>query len=305
MNTKELVKERENSAEEIVEKHTYMLSSKLEKRGMTYDDKNNPRPDPEYPKQRNLLLRSSIIWPGGKDPFSNKERNKGKYLIRYYDGCSTLFVDDQPKDKETIEQLVRSTRELYFMNGYLHVYGYDTMLHTYMDWASWNEGSPYKVPTADPIFLKLDSEKEKEKEAATVDEVERALELAKKADDKKMLIHSRFIDVPEMDYRTGEKFSIKSIRVEYRKAAMNNTKRFLETYNDKTLAYRFWIEKALSNEEISTKAIPNQASWGKKGKVICDVSGLKSHDLILNKLVEFSQSEEGKTFKDELESLYS
>src|SRR5690348_6437199 len=126
-------------------KFTYVLSQKNEKRGMTYDAKNNPLPDPEYPRMRNILLRSSIIWPKDTlDPFSKKPRQARKHLIRYYDGCTTLFQDDQPKDKEQIEQLVRQTRDLYFQNGYLHIFGYDTMLKLYMDWASWNEESPFK-----------------------------------------------------------------------------------------------------------------------------------------------------------------
>jgi hypothetical protein len=108
-----------------------------------------------------------------------------------------------------------------------------------------------------------------------------------------------------IDHRTGQPFSPKAIRVEYRKTAMNNTKKFLETYNDKSLAYRFWIEKALDNSDINTTIVPNQAAWGKKGKVICDISGLKERALILNKLVEFSQSEEGIGFKEELQQLYS
>jgi hypothetical protein len=65
------------------------------------------------------------------------------------------------------------------------------------------------------------------------------------------------------------------------------------------------IEKALDNSDINTTIVPNQAAWGKKGKVICDISGLKERALILNKLVEFSQSEEGIGFKEELQQLYS
>lgn len=300
-----MVKEQaiESSVMDVNSKHTYVLSQKSQSRGMTYDDKNNLRPDPEFPKQRNLLLRSSIIWPGGKDPFSGSQRAAGKYLIRFYDGCTSLFVDDQPKDRETIDQFVRSTRELLFQSGYIHIYGYDKMLITYLDWCSWNENSPYRVPTIDAIFKKLDADADREFESASVDEIELALKYAKEASEEKMIVHSKFLDVPEVDWRTGEKLSIKSIKTEYRKAALNDTKRFLQTYNDKTMHLRYWITKHMENGEISTKKVPNHAAWLKTGKVICDISGLTTPDVILHKLIEFSQTEEGAEFKSQLTQL--
>lgn len=194
-------------------RHCYVLAVKNEKRGMTYDEKNNLRKDLEYPKQRNVLLRSSVIWPKGtKDPFTGKERAHGKYLIRYYDGCSTLFVDDQPKERETIEQLVRSTKEQYFINGFWYVNDYDTMLKTYADWCSWNEHSLYRVPSIEPIFKLLDVETDSKIEAASIDEMEKALELAKKADKKKMLVHAKFLEVPTIHYITGQPLKEDSIR---------------------------------------------------------------------------------------------
>jgi len=289
---------------EVDTRHCYVLAAKNEHRGMVFDDKNRPRPDNEYPRQRNVLMRSSIIWPkDAKDPFvADKIRTKGRYLIRYYDGCSTLFVDDQPKDKEHIEQLARSTREQYFINGYWYVNDYDTMLKTYADWCSWNENSPYRVPSIDPIFKLLDIETEKKAEAEDLDAMEKALELAKKADKKKMLVHAKFLDVPTIHYITSQPLSEASVRTEYRKAAQSNPKHFIKTYNDKTLSVRFWIEKLLENGEISTTVVPNNAAWSKKGVVICDISGLKDKQLILNKLIEFSQTDEGKEFSEHLKS---
>lgn len=290
---------------DVEAKYTYVMAFKNEARGRVFDENGKPRPDVEYPSRRNILLRSSIVWPENtKDPFNpDKKRDAGRHLIRYYDGCTTLFVDDQPKDKETIEQLTRSTRDLFLINGYIEVYGYDRMLKIFMDWSSWNEASPFRVRNIDPVFRMLDPEKSRREEAATIDEVEKALELAKKADAKKMIIHAKFLNVPMVDFVTGSKLSNEAIRAEYRKSAMNNTKRFLATYNDESMHFRYWIEKAIEQGELSTTKIPNRAAWANKGIVICDLSGLTSYDVILNKLIEHAKTNE--EFAEQLKALYN
>lgn len=291
--------------DDINRRFTYCLAQKNEKRGRVFDENGVARPDPEFKPRQNVLLRSSIIWDGRSDPWNpDKKRPKGRHIIRYYDGCTTLFVDDQPKDRETMEQLIRSTRELFFINGYLHVYGYDVMLKAYMDMASWNAESPYKVKTVDGIFILLDSDKERDAIGSDLDLMEEALALAKKATDKHIRIHAKFLGVPTVDYKTGDQLSQKSVMTEYRKFAAANPKKFIDTYNDKKMQVKFWIEKAMEVGEISTTVIPNSASWAKKGIIICDTSGLKSNDAILNKLIEFSQIPEGEEFLLQLKALY-
>ncbi len=286
-------------------KYTYVLAFKNEARGRVFDENGNKRGDAEYPTRRNVLLRSSIVWPKNTiDPFNpDKPRSAGRHLIRYYDGCTTLFVDDQPKEKEAIDQLIASTRQLYFVMGYLNIQGYDKMLKLFMDWASWNEGSPYRVMTIDPIFKMLDPEKSREEEAANIDDVEKALKLAGAADEKKMFIHAKFLDVPTIDEVTGNTLSPKALRAEYRKAAMNNTKRFLATYNDESMQFKYWIEKGITEGELSTTKIPNRASWARKGVVICDISGFTSYEAILNKLIEEAKTNE--EFATQLKALYN
>lgn len=290
---------------DVSAKYTYVLAFKNDARGRVFDENGRPRGDVEYPARRNVLLRSSIVWPANTiDPFNpTKPRTAGRHLIRYYDGCTTIFADDQPREKETIDQLMRSTRDLFFINGYLDIYGYDRMLKIFMDWCSWNELSPYRVNRIDPVFKMLDPEKSREETAASIDDVEKALKLAKEADDKKMLIHARFLDVPTIDFVTGAVLSPKSLRAEYRNAAMKNTKRFLATYNDESMSFKYWIEKAIEQGELSTTKIANRASWAKKGIVICDISGLVSQEVILNKLIEHAKTNE--EFAEQLKALYN
>jgi len=286
-------------------KYAYVLPEKNEKKNNVFDEKGRPRQEPEYKPRLNLILRSSILWPGGKDPFSGKERTQGRYLIRYYDGCSTLFIDEQPKDKESIDQFVSNTREMYFLNGYLYCYGYDTMLKNYLDWCSWNEDSPYRVPTIDIKFKAVDSEKLSKIEESNLDKLEEAMKLAKSADVKKMKNHCKFLGVLLEDYVTNIPLSDAAIRTAYRKEAQADPKRFVDTFNDESIQVTSWIETAIETGEISTSLIPNRAVWAKKGLEICDLSGIKSKEGILNKLVEFSKSEEGESFTLQLKAIYN
>lgn len=291
--------------DELKRKYVYVLANKNEERGRVYTEDGKPIPDPEFPPRRNLLMRSSIVWPGGQDPFNpEKTRKRGKYPIRYYDGCTTLFIDDQPREKEVVEQLINSTRDLFFLNGHLEIYGYDVMLKTYVDWASWNSESPYRIETAMGIYKMLDAEKALMEESDKMDRIEMALGYAKAASEKKMRIHAKFLNIAEVDLKTGHPLSEKALRAEYRREAMRNHENFIKTFNDKTLDIKAYIEKALANGDISTTLIPNRAVWSKKGVEITDISGLKSNEGILNKLIEFSQTKEGAEFQDMLKAIY-
>ena len=56
----------------------------------------------KYKPYQNMVLTSQIVW-------------KGKRVnLRYDDGCDTIFASDQPKEKETIDQFIKSTRRREF-----------------------------------------------------------------------------------------------------------------------------------------------------------------------------------------------
>lgn len=294
--------------EEIIDdqgKIVYVLCTKNEARGRVYDVDGRPLKDPEYPRGRNLLLRSSVNWKGEKDPFTGKDRPKGRYLIRYYDGCTSLFIDDQPKDPTIMEPLVAGTRKLSFEYGYLSIDEFDTMLKTYCDWASWNEGSPYKNRRVDSIFKLLDTETMRREESIKVDKIEEALALAKKAPVKHMRVHARYLEISEIDSQTMRALSDDAIRTEYRKAAMHNPDEFIKTFNDKSIHLKHWIGIAIASGELSTTIIPNRVVWAKVGVEVCDTTGLTTNEGILNKLIEFAKTEAGTEFRERLETLYN
>lgn len=289
-------------------KHVYVLCNENPERDapiiLIEGNRENRIRGNKFKPYLNLLMRSSIFWNGDEDnkPQGWGDYEPGKRLIRYYDGCTSLFPEDQPKERETIEQLMNSTRQRVFANGYLEVFAYEPMLKLYLDYCSYNAESPYKVPTVNAIFKPINPDMMAAKEEARLDALEMALELAKAASEEKMFIHGNFLGVSSADETTGNKLTPKAFRSSYRKVATEQPERFVASYDDKSIFTKYWIEKAIEGSEIRFNN--NLAVW-KSGNTICDISGLKSHEGKVQKLVEFASLSDGEEFLAQLKALYS
>ena len=250
-------------------------------------------PQKKHKPFQNIVLTSQIIWKGQRR------------MLRYYDGCDTIFVDEQPKDKETIDQLIKQTNKdrLNFLDGTVGFLGYDKMLLMYLFACSWNQDSPFRTPTADTIFLCQNPDKVAEEEASFLDLQEEARDLAKKAPEQKMLMHSKFLGIPLTDWTSGNDLSILQIRTAYRKKALEMPQEFLASYGNEKMEVKYFIEQAIMEGKINNKQNPNKAQW-KNGSVICDISGMKTTEVIAEKLFTFSQTEEGEEFAVQLKALY-
>lgn len=250
-------------------------------------------PHKKFKPFQNLVMSSQIVWKGSRTN------------IRYYDGCDSIFVSEQPKDKEVIDQLIKQTKRRDFLEGSLIVEGYDTMLLRYLDICSWNVESTFRTNSANGIFLPMNPDKKATAETAKMDSIEEALKLAKEASEVKMLIHSAFLGIPHIDYVSGNELSPKEIRAEYRKRAMQDSANFIESYGNKSIEVKYFVDKALQDGVINNKLNANKAAWGNSNTPICDISGLKSREAIADKLYEYSQTEEGEEFVIQLKAIYN
>lgn len=254
---------------------------------------NRPVPHQKFKPFQNIVLTSQIVWEG---------QRRG---IRYYDGCTTIFIDEQPKDKETVDQLIKQTQRRNFLDGKFGCHGDERMLLLYLNICSWNAESTFRTRSANAIFVPVNVEKKATAESDRLDKTEEALKLAKEASEMKMKIHASYIGIPVVDYDSGNELTEKEIRAEYRKEALNNPIQFIKDYGDKSLEAKFYIEEALKQKLISTSFNPNKATWGKNNTVICDISGLRTPEAITEKLLEFSQLEDGAEFAIQLKSLFN
>lgn len=252
---------------------------------------NRPLPHKKFKPFQNLIMTSQIVW------------NNGRVGIRYYDGCESIFVSQQPKEKDIVDDLIQRTRRRNFLEGKLVVEGYEKMLLLYLSLCSWNSDSLFKTTTSTAIFTPQNSEKVATAESDRLDMIETAMGYAREASLSKMLIHAAFLGIPTTDYDSGNELTEKEIRIEYRKSASSKPSTFIESYGNKTLEIKYYIEQALLKGLINNKFNPNKATWGKNNTVITDISGLKSNEAIAQALFEFSQSEAGEEFVVQLKAL--
>lgn len=246
----------------------------------------------KYKPWQNLVLTSQVVWSG-------QRRN-----LRYYDGCTSIFQDEQPKEKELIDQLIKQTRQRAFLEGKIIITGDERQLLLYMYICSWNGESEFRTRTANVIFVPVDKSKQANKTASRIDLMMEALKLSKEATDEKMLIHANFLGIPEMDYDSGNAIEIAETRTMYMEEASRNPSVFVESYGNKAIEIKYYITKALLDGTISNKFNPNKATWGTSNTEICDISGLRSHEAIAEKLLEFSQLEAGFEFSTQIRNLY-
>lgn len=246
----------------------------------------------KYKPYQNIVLTSQVIWKGQRR------------ICRYYDGCTSIFADEQPKDKEEIDQYIKITQPRAFLKGKFGVYGDEKMLLLYLMICSWNEESPFRTRSANVIFKASDTVKIASAESAKLDETERALQLAKDASRIKMIIHSAFLGIETEDFDSGNPLTDKEIRTKYRRRALEDSAYFIESYGNKAIEVKYYINQALLKGLITNKFNPNKATW-QNGKEICDISGLKSNDAIGEKIFEFSQLEDGQEFTIQLKALFS
>lgn len=247
----------------------------------------------KYRPFQNLVLTSQVIWKGQRR------------MLRYYDGCDTIFVDEQPKEKDTIDLYIRQTRRRDFLDGKFGCFGDERMLLLYLFIASWNSESEFRTRSANQIYKPVDTVKKASAESDRLDKMEEAIKYAREASKSKMMMHANYLGIAVMDWESGNEFTEKEIRVEYRKEAAREPESFVKSYTDKSIETKYYINQALEKGLISNKFNANKATWQKSNTEICDISGLKTTEAIADKLLEFSQLEEGAEFQIQLKTLFN
>lgn len=275
-------------------KYMFELAEENPERQLPVIDMHAKRPaaQPRYRPYQNIVMTAQIIWKG---------QRRG---VRYYDGCDSIFIDEQPKDKDAIEQFIKQTIRRQFIDGKFGCYGDERQLLLFLYISSFNGESEFRTKTANIVYKPVNSDKKATAEAEKLDWAEKALELAKNAPYNKILFHADYLGIPLKDYDSDNELTEKEIRTSYRMEALRNAKNFIDSYGNKKLEIKYFIKKALSTGLIDYIADPNKAVWQSSGRVIKDISGMRSFAAVLDSLFEFSQLEEGEEFKVQVTALF-
>jgi hypothetical protein len=257
------------------------------------NNKASPEPHRKFKPYCNIVYTSQIVWNG-------ERRN-----LRYYDGCTSIFQDEQPKDKDLIADLIKRTKRRAFLEGKFGVYGDERMLLLYMMLCSWNVESEFRTRTASEVFRPSNPDRMTSEKSSKMDAIEKAMALAREASEEKMRMHAAYLEIPELDYESGNEWTPKELRTLYREKAAEIPHKFIESYGNKSLEIKWLIQKALREGLINNKANPNVLSWKGSGLKIMDISGIKSHEGIADAAFEFTKLEEGEEFLIQLKALYS
>lgn len=257
------------------------------------NNKSSPEPHRKFKPYCNLVFTSQIVWKG-------ERRN-----LRYYDGCTSIFQDEQSKDKDLISDLIKRTKRRNFLEGKLGVYGDERMLLLYLTICSWNVESEFRTRTATEVFRPSNPDRMATEGSAKMDAIEKALGLAREATEVKMKMHAAYLGIPEIDYESGNEWTPKELRTLYRQKAAENPNPFIESYGNKALEIKWLIQKALVDGTINNKANPNKLVWKGSNSLVMDISGIKSHEGIIEAAFEFSRTEAGEEFTIQLRAIYN
>jgi len=277
-------------------KYMFQLATELPPREIPVyevrEAKAYPAPHQKFQRFRNMVFTSQIIWNGQRR------------MLRYYDGCDSIFVDEQPKERESIEDFIKHTQPRNFIQGKFGCNGDERMLLLYLFICSWNVESEFRTRTANGIFRPMNADKIAMLETSKLDQIELALKYAKEATETKMLIHANFLGIATTDWESGNDLTPVQIRAAYRKEAIEHFERFIESYGNRSIEIKYYIDKAIKKGLIHNQFNKNKASWAKSNTEICDISGIVSHTGIAEKLFEFSQLSEGEEFVIQLRALF-
>lgn len=298
-------KVKENSNEHLFlsqefdpgKKYMFELASKVPERMLPaseiYNNQSRTLKHRPFNSYQNIVYTSQIVFNGQR------------VVIRYYDGCDTIFVSGQPKEKDILDTLIAQTKRRAFLEGRFGIHGDERMLLLYMLMCSWNVESPFRTRTATPVFVSLDKSKMVTAQSKKLDAIEEALKLAKEASDSKMFMHGAYLGISTLDDDSGNELTPDEFRVEYRNKATQDPIKFKESYGDKKIEIRYYIQDAWSKALLNNKQNPNRVTMGDKNTDVCDISGLRSPEAICDRIYEFSQTTEGEEFQLLLKALYS
>lgn len=240
----------------------------------------------QYPE--NFLLKNTdIVY----DEESKTERN-----IRYLEGVSTIFEDEQDHLADT-KKVQRP--DIRFAKGFLRVPANKPTLVKFLTSSNMFDKKTNRMSGTRAIYTMLDFEEQEEIEVVKTERKMEAMKMAMESPSEVLIPHSKFLGINFVN-GYGVERSERAIRMDYIKYAENNAETFIKTYNNPLVKVQYLVSKAIQVGMIDQASIKGQAIWGDTKKFIAQIPDNKD---ALTFLAEFSLTEKGKDFYAQLKTL--
>ncbi len=240
----------------------------------------------QYPE--NFLLKNTdVIF----DEETGTERN-----IRYLDGVSTIFEDEQ----EHLSESKKNQRpDIRFVKGFLRVPSNKPTLLKFLKSSNMFDKKTNRMSGTRAIYTLLDFEEQEEKEVQKTELKMDAMKMAMQAPEEVFIPHAKFLGIKFIN-GYGVERSDRAIRVDYLTYAEKNPDSFIKTYNNPLVKVQYLVSKAMQVGMIDLSTMKGQAVWGDTKKFIAQIPDNKE---ALKFLSEFALTEKGKEFFSQLKTI--
>lgn len=229
----------------------------------------------------------------------DQEKKTDRYL-RLLKGASSLWMDEQDKDKKMTDAQIRNQlMDVWFFDGELRV---DTpvqkniaqflMLH---DDFSDNQ---FRISKRPAVFQLQNKTKDASSSLERIKLEQKAVEAAMKAPNDDMKAHCAYLNISLFDSDTNSALEPDAIRIQYVNAARMNPKDFIETFESPTLKIYNEIRILVNAGAIDLSSIKGSAIWSDTKSVISMIPDGQEPSRYL---AAFAMSKDGDEFRKLLE----
>lgn len=237
------------------------------------------RPDtPEYPPYILIPNTDVISW-------IDEEGHSYDRAIRYLRGYQSIFVDEQEKGGRVVPEAVLNNPQNHFeiIDGEIKCRPSEKAKIQWWEITNWNEESKHRTGTKKALVAKYSEEQNVITLAAKQKKQQEAITKAFSANESQLAFHCRYLDIPIFDHKTNSTREYEAVVADYRQRAIDDPVSFLDTFDDENLKLKYYIQKAVDENVISLKMIPDKACWVSSKEEVCDiVSGLAPIESIFN-----------------------
>jgi hypothetical protein len=202
----------------------------------------------------------------------------GTRAIRWLPGEKSIYVDEQEANGRVIPEstLNNPNNRFEIIDGDVNVKPHEKTKIEFLDKCNRNADSKHRTGKQEAIFAKYTPDREAKELVELLNKKAEAMKLAQSADDDQLVYHVNELKIRLIDDETGQSREESAIRADYLAVAIDDPKRFLDTFDNDELKDKAAIKRAIAKQIISVALIPGKIAWTEINEAICDLEAGKA-----------------------------